>query len=98
MPKQELVNYLAGLISVMESKEDAGIARGQTLGREYNRAYEQLLEIIRKEEADEARTSKFKRDGESETGTDSTRGLPRIGEPAGESRRSETGSGDLVRR
>lgn len=55
MTKQELASYCVALVGIMESKEDAGIHRGKTLGREYDRAYAQLVETIRKEEEDEAR-------------------------------------------
>lgn len=50
MTKLELVSYLVGLQSIMEGKEDAGIPKGQTLGREYTRHYTQLTDIIKKEE------------------------------------------------
>jgi hypothetical protein len=55
--KAELAGYLSDLLCLMEGKEDAGLHRGHTLGREYGRAYDRLVEIIRKEEEDEARSS-----------------------------------------
>lgn len=61
MTKQELASYLSSLISIMESKEDAGIERGQTLGREYTRAYGQMMDIIRKEEKDAAEQTERER-------------------------------------
>lgn len=59
MSKYELASYLSSLISIMESQDTAGgVMRSNTLGREYTRAYDELKEIIRKEEEDEARHSK----------------------------------------
>lgn len=55
MTKQELASYMVSLISIMESKEDAGRHRGQTLGKEYNLCYDQFMEIIKKEHDDETR-------------------------------------------
>jgi hypothetical protein len=52
--KAELAGYMSDLLCLMESKEDSGRPRGQTLGREYERAYARLMEIVRKEEEDEA--------------------------------------------
>lgn len=52
MTKHELASYLCSLISLMESKEDAGIPRGRMLGREYERVYAELVAIIKKEEKD----------------------------------------------
>lgn len=57
MDKFQLAGYMVNLISIMESKEDGGIARGSTLGREYSRCYERLLSMIRKDEEDETRNS-----------------------------------------
>lgn len=58
MTKYELASYLTNLISIMESKEDGGIGRGRTLGWEYNRAYAEMMEIVRKEQEDESRNRK----------------------------------------
>jgi hypothetical protein len=55
--KAELAGYLSDLLCLMDAKEDVGLHRGHTLGREYGRAYDRLVEIIRKEEEDETRTS-----------------------------------------
>lgn len=55
MNKAELVSYCANLLSIMAARETTGIARGQTLGREYTRAYDELTGIIRKEEENETR-------------------------------------------
>jgi hypothetical protein len=52
--KAELVSYLTGLLALMESREDAALTRGRTLGREYERGYVRLIQIIRSEE-DETR-------------------------------------------
>lgn len=57
MTKSELAGYLSSIITIMDSKEDAGIPRGNTLAREYTRVYTELVDIIRKEE-DEARNRK----------------------------------------
>lgn len=46
MNKYELVSYLSGLIAILDSKDDAGIARGRTLPLEYERAYKQLRDIL----------------------------------------------------
>lgn len=56
--KFELANYCANLLTIMESRDSAGaIGRGRTLGEEYNRAYDELMGIIKKEHEDEARKS-----------------------------------------
>lgn len=46
----QLVSYLAGLISIMESKEDAGLPKGGMIAREYERAYTELRDLIKAEE------------------------------------------------
>lgn len=51
--KYELAAYLSDLITIMDSKEATGLAKGQTLIREYNSTYAQLKEAIE----DETRTS-----------------------------------------
>ena len=50
MSRVELASYCASLLTLMSSKEDAGIARGQTLGEEYTNAYDRLSRIIKGEE------------------------------------------------
>jgi hypothetical protein len=57
MNKIETADYLANIICILNSMEDAGIAKSQTLGREYNRVYTELKKIVQKEEEDEARKS-----------------------------------------
>ena len=49
MNKQDTAAYLVSLIALVESQEDAGIARSQTLTDEYNRVWDQLKELIRKD-------------------------------------------------
>lgn len=51
MDKLALADYCANLISIMESKEAAGLPRGNTLVAEYNRHYELLIERIKADEA-----------------------------------------------
>ena len=48
--KYEIASYLVSLIAIMDSKEQAGLAKGNTITREYNRVYAQLMEMIQKEE------------------------------------------------
>lgn len=51
--KFELVSYLSDLLSIMESRDQAGgINRGPALGREYERVYAQYRAILDKEEKD----------------------------------------------
>lgn len=57
--KFELADYCANLISIMVSKESAGLPRGRSLAHEYERAYAELREILNDEELEhEARKSK----------------------------------------
>lgn len=57
--KIELAGYLTNLLSIMESKEDAGIHRGPTLVKEYSKGYDRLRQILQKEhDEDEARNRK----------------------------------------
>lgn len=51
--KYELASYMVALIAIMESKEDAGRARGQGLGEEYDRCYAKLMKRIAKDRKDE---------------------------------------------
>lgn len=53
--KHDLAEYLVSLISIMTSKETAGLPRGNTLSAEYNRVYEEFTEMIKKEHPDETR-------------------------------------------
>lgn len=53
--KYELASYLSSLLAIMESREDAGIHRGQTLGEEYTRGYTRLIESIKEDESNETR-------------------------------------------
>lgn len=54
--KTDLAGYLCNLITIMESQEDAALARSTALAEEYNRGYTRLKEII----ADETRDRKDK--------------------------------------
>lgn len=58
MTKLEIAGYLVNLQSIMEGKEDAGLARGKTLAAEYEKHYSQLVETIRKEQEDETGKSR----------------------------------------
>lgn len=91
MTKQELASYMTSLLTLMESKEDAGIPRGKTLGEEYGRTYAAFMDIVRKEQ-DEARK---REDGQrTEARTDLPRGERGGGSGVGDGR----GSGPVVRR
>jgi len=41
------------LISIMESKEDAGLLKGKTLHKEYDRCYAEFKGILQKEHENE---------------------------------------------
>jgi hypothetical protein len=51
--RYDLVGYLSGLLAIIESKEDAGLARGGAIAREYERAYTKLRLLILTEEEKE---------------------------------------------
>ena len=53
--KYDLADYLVNLISIMDSKESTGIAKGNTLIKEYDRAYAEFKGILQKEQANETR-------------------------------------------
>lgn len=65
MTKAEIVGYLASLLAIIESKEDAGRSRGGTLAREYERYYSILIDTIKKDE-ENARQSEQQHDGLNE--------------------------------
>lgn len=70
--KVELAGYLCNLITIMEAKEDAAIARGKTLGKEYEIGYARLMEIIKREHEHEARYRKdYPQDGNQGRGQQS---------------------------
>ena len=56
MTKIELAGYLSNLISIMVSKETASLPRGRTLGDEYNKHYQMLIDILHKENDDGQRS------------------------------------------
>lgn len=73
-----IAEYLVNLMHIMEGKEDAGRARGNTLAEEYNRQYTRLTELI-KTEQENARKSNANAE-RSEAGTTEPGGEPRRGE------------------
>lgn len=56
MTKYDLVDYLANLHFLLEGQEKTGIEKSRTLLREYNRAWDELKQLI-KDEEDETRQS-----------------------------------------
>lgn len=85
--KYELVSYLASLIAILDSKDDAGgLLRGTIIPWEYERAYAQLRNLLQKEKDDEAR-QRTDRTQRSESGTDQPQGQRGGGEPTREPRR-----------
>lgn len=86
MTKQDLLQYLINLHSIMEAKEATGITKGTRLLWEYNRCYEQYIEMITKEYEDETRKrDQLKR--QSEARADLPRDQPEGRSSVGESRR-----------
>lgn len=83
--KYELASYLSSLISIMESKEDAGRPRGTTIGAEYDWAYAELMQKIG--EDNEARQRNEKLQGKDRTNL--KEGGPRGGLATGYSPRRE---------
>lgn len=55
MIKQELVAYMTGLLAIMESKEATGLAKGQTLTKEYDLHYEKLVKLLQEEHRNDRR-------------------------------------------
>jgi hypothetical protein len=56
MTKQEIVSYLAGLLTLMEAQDTSGVHnRSQILGAEYNKHWDILKSTIQQENDDEAR-------------------------------------------
>lgn len=81
----------------MGSKEDAGRGRGRTIGREYKRAYDELMEIVRKDEEDETRKRSDHSSG-PQAGADIAPDQSGVRGPAGEPRRpGESGREDAPR-
>lgn len=69
MEKHELASYLASLITIMDSMDDAGARlRPAWLAKEYERAYEELKQEV--EKSRETGQSKYERSRKSETGAD----------------------------
>lgn len=77
--KFDIAQYLVNLMSIMEGKEDAGRAKGNTLADEYNRIYERLTGLI-KTEQENARKSKLEQSTAPHADTESDRESGR-GEP-----------------
>lgn len=67
--KYDLVSYLAGILSIIESKEDAGQDRGGWLAEEYTRAYGELNKLVKEEKENEAR-NRQQPNGGHEAGAD----------------------------
>lgn len=74
MKKHELVGYLAGLVSVLDSFDDGGARlRPAWLTEEYTRAYREFKDLILKEK-ENARSSGQDEFSEPEAGADLPRG------------------------
>jgi hypothetical protein len=79
MTKQELAGYMASLTTLLEQQDKSGVhSRSQQLGREFNRCWEELKDIITKEEKENARTGTDDASG-TQTGAANERGEPRRG-------------------
>lgn len=72
MTKVEQVSYLAGLVSLLDSFDDAGAKRPEWLAAEYTRTYNALKETVQKEQGNETR----KRDND-DVGAKARTDLPR---------------------
>lgn len=81
MTKQECVSYLASILTIIDSKEDAAQPRGGILAWEYNRVYNELQGILRKEQEDETRQSEQQRESRRASAANPPRDQPRSGEP-----------------
>jgi hypothetical protein len=57
MDKAQLASYLVNLNSIVEAQDKGANPRSHALGREYDRHFTKLKELIQKEEEDEARKS-----------------------------------------
>lgn len=84
MNKVEQAEYLANLITIMDSRETAGLQRGQTIPKEYTKVYDEYIETIRKEHEDEART-KSNDDGRPQGRTEVPGDQPSVGRGPGDS-------------
>lgn len=91
MTKQEMAAYLRDLLSIMESKETAGIARGQSLADEYNKIYNAFRETLDKEKENEARTSEQQSQRIDQAGTNFSRSESSRSGPAGGARGTREG-------
>lgn len=59
--KFELASYLSSLASILDQQDKSGtVNRSATLGQEYQRVYDELKDIIQKEQGNETRTSNDK--------------------------------------
>lgn len=56
MSKQDLAMYLVNLVTIMQSKETAGRARGETLANEYNKCYKDFINLLKEEHENETRS------------------------------------------
>jgi hypothetical protein len=79
MTKQELAGYMASLLTLLEHQDKSGVhIRSVQLGREFDRCWEELKDIITKEEKENARTSTNDASG-TQAGAENERGESRRG-------------------
>lgn len=53
MTKFEMVSYMASLLTIMQDRDSAGaVSRGPTLGREYEKIYQEYRDLLDKENED----------------------------------------------
>ena len=57
MDKYQLASYLVNLNSIVEAQDKGANPRSQALGREYDKNFTKLKELIQKDEEDETRKS-----------------------------------------
>lgn len=95
MTKQELASYLASLISIVDSMDDAGAQlRPAWLVEEYDRTWKEFKQEIK----DEARKSKQQRGREPEEGTPLESGESGRSGPVGSGDGNTEIGNDVVRR
>lgn len=92
MNKDELASYLVSLHTLLEAQSKGAHSIPSTvLADEYNRCWDQLKDIINKEQENETRKREFSSRG-AETGADLSRGVPRRGVSDRDSRGDIQGS------
>lgn len=73
--KYELVSYLNGISSIMDAVDDGGAQnRPKWLTDEYLRAWQELKDIVKKEQGDETRTSDDEQGRQHQGGADQSGG------------------------